>query len=131
MRVLAEIAKRVLRAAERAFCVDHPWGAEQRTKPGREGLRILQRGKCSVEAEFVLRMQFFEAIHEFAPEDLFENVDWQEELPLRVDPSRVIRSQTAGGNHTMNVGMMLEFLVPGVEHAEESDLRAEMLRIAG
>ena len=30
----------------------------------------------------------------------------------------------------MNVRVMLEFLVPGVEHTEEADLRAEMLRIA-
>ena len=31
----------------------------------------------------------------------------------------------------MNVRVMLEFLVPGVEDAEESDLGAEALRIAG
>ena len=31
----------------------------------------------------------------------------------------------------MNVRMMLEFLVPCVQDAEESDLRAEVLRIAG
>ena len=55
MGVLAKITKRVLRAAERAFCVNHPFGPEQRTQPGGEGLRILQRGQCSVELEFVFR----------------------------------------------------------------------------
>ena len=67
MGVLAEIEKRVLRAAERAFRVNHPWGAEQWTKPRREGLRILQRDECSMEAEFVLRMQYLEALHKLAP----------------------------------------------------------------
>ena len=31
----------------------------------------------------------------------------------------------------MNVRMMLEFLVPGMQDAEESDLGAQMLRVAG
>jgi hypothetical protein len=131
MRVLTEIAKRVLRTAKGRFRVDHPFEAEQRAKPRRESLRILKRSEGSVETEFVLRMQFFEAVHELAAEHFFENIDRQEKLPLRVDPSRVVRRQTAGGNHTMTVGMMLEFLVPGMENAEETDLGAEMLRIAG
>ena len=117
--VLTEIAKRMLCAAKRTFRVNHPWGAEQGTKPGREGLRIVKRGKCSVETESVLSMQFPEAIHELAPKHFPENIDGQKEALLRVDPSGVVRSQTAGGNHTVDVRMMLEFLVPGVQDAEE------------
>ena len=45
------------------------------------------RSQRAVEAEFVLRVQRLEAIHELAPEHFFENIDWQEELLLRVDPS--------------------------------------------
>ena len=131
MGVLAEIAKRMLRAAKRTFRVNYPWGAEQRTKPDRERLRILKRGERSVETEFVLRMQFSQAIHELAPEHFTENIDRQEESLLRVDPPRVVRRQTAGGNNTVNMRMMLEFLVPGVKDAEESDFRTEALRIAG
>src|ERR1035441_1448460 len=62
MSVLAKITKGVLRAPERAFCVNHPVGAEQRAKPRGEGLRILQRGECSMEGDFVLRRQRLEAI---------------------------------------------------------------------
>src|ERR1700691_1465967 len=43
----------------------------------------------------------------------------------------MVGSQAPGGNDTMNVRMMLEFLVPGVQDAEESDLAAEMLRVVG
>jgi hypothetical protein len=56
-----------------------------------------------VEAEPALRMEFFEAVHELAPKHFFENVDWQEELLLRIDPPRMVRSETARRDYTMNV----------------------------
>jgi hypothetical protein len=34
----------------------------------------------------------------------------------------VIRSQTAGGKYAVDMGMMLQPLIPGVEHAEEAYL---------
>ena len=42
----------------------------------------------------------------------------------------MIRSETAGGKHAVDMGMVLQALIPGVEHAEEADLRAEVPRIA-
>ena len=45
--------------------------------------------------------------------------------------SRVIGRQSAGGHHTMGMGVMFELLIPGVEHTEEADFGAEMLGIAG
>ena len=63
-----------------------------------------------MEGEFVLRMQRFEAIHELSPEHFFEHLHRQEELLLRVDPPRVVRSQTAGWNHAVNVRMMASAL---------------------
>jgi len=83
-----------------------------------------------VESEFVLRMELFQAIHELAPKHFSENLDGQEKSLLRVDPPGVVRSQTAGGNHAVDVRMMLEFLVPGVQDTEETDLSAEALRVA-
>src|SRR5258708_19348348 len=86
MCVLAQIAKCLLRAAKRTFGVNHPFGAEQRTKPGGERLGIRQSGECSVETEFVFRMQFLQAIHELAPENFTENIDLQEESFLPAGP---------------------------------------------
>src|SRR5208337_109312 len=43
----------------------------------------------------------------------------------------MIGSETAGGKHAVDMGMMLQSLIPGMEHAEEADLRAEVTRIAG
>ena len=131
MSVLAKITERVLCASKGAFGVNHRLGAEQGAKPRREGFRIVKRSERSVEAEFMLSMQFFEAIDELAPKHFSEHLDRQEELGLRGDPSRVIGGETAGGHHTVYMRMMLELLVPGVEDAEEADLRAKPLRVAG
>src|SRR5437868_15010372 len=42
------------------------------------------------------------------------------------NPAGVIARESAGGNDTVDMGMKLEFLVPGMEHAEEADLGSEM-----
>src|SRR5258708_30225159 len=65
-----------------------------------------------------------------AAEDTAEHFDGKEEGSVRGDPAGVIRSETAGGEHAVDMGMMLQPLVPGMEHAEEADLRAEVTRIA-
>ena len=70
----------MLRTAEWSLAINHPWGAEQRTKPRGEGLGIPQYGEGSVEVEFVLGVQRSEAFHELAPEHFFEHIHWQEEL---------------------------------------------------
>ena len=46
-------------------------------------------------------------------------------------PVRVIPSEAAGGYDAVNVGVMLQLLVPGVEDAEEADLGTEMPGICG
>ena len=46
-----------------------------------------------------------------------------------MDPALVVGRQTTSRDHAMNVRMMLEVLAPGVEHAQEADLRAEMLGV--
>ena len=48
----------------------------------------------------------------------------------RRDPARVVGSEAARGGHAVDMGMMLQPLVPGMEHAEEADLGAEVPGIA-
>jgi len=43
----------------------------------------------------------------------------------------VVRSDAPGGKHAVDMGMMLQSLIPGMEHAEEADLGAKMAGIAG
>jgi hypothetical protein len=82
MCVLAKIAERMLRAPKRRFGINHPLGAEQRTKPSRKRLGVHQPGERPMEAEFVIRMQFSKTIYELAPEHDSKDRDRQEKLWL-------------------------------------------------
>jgi len=83
-----------------------------------------------VELKSVLLEQFTEFFAQLAAEDLAERLDGQEEAGRGIDPSGTIGSEAAGGNDVVYVGMMLEVLSPGVEHAKETDVRTQVLRIA-
>ncbi len=53
----------------------------------------------------------------------------EEPVALGCDPAGVIRSQSAGGNETVQMGMELEVLAPGMEHSEDADARTQMARV--
>ena len=66
-----------------------------------------------------------------AAEDTAEHFDGKKEGAARGDPAGVVRSETAGGQHAVDMRMMLQSLVPGMEHAEEADLGSQVAWIAG
>jgi hypothetical protein len=63
-------------------------------------------------------------------EDTTEHLDGKKEGRAGGDPVGVVWSESAGSKHTVNMGMMLQSLVPGMEHAEETDHCAEVPGIA-
>ena len=83
-----------------------------------------------MELQSVLLEQFTEFLAELTAEDSAECLDRQKEAGRGIDPSGTIESQSAGRNDVVDMGMMLKVLSPGMEHAEEADVRSEMLRIA-
>src|ERR1039458_7297950 len=70
------------------------------------------------------------SVDELAAEDTAEHADGQEEGAPGGDPSGVIRRQTTGGQYAVDMGMKLQALIPGVQHAEEANLGTEMPGIA-
>ena len=74
--------------------------------------------------------QFTEFVRELVAEDFAECLDGQEESARRVDPYATIGSKASSGNDVVYMGMMLEVLPPGMEHAEESDVCSQVLGIA-
>jgi hypothetical protein len=66
---------------------------------------------------------------ELAAEDASEHLDREEEGSAGGDPTGVIRREASGGDHAVDMRMMLQSLIPGMEHAEEADLGAEVSRI--
>lgn len=83
----------------------------------------------AVKLQFVLRGELLESGDELAAEDAAECSYRQEESARRVDPFGTVESQAAGGDDVVDMGMMLKVLSPGVEHAEESDIRSQVLGV--
>jgi hypothetical protein len=83
-----------------------------------------------MEAKLALTEVAFQSADKLAAKNLSEHGDGKKEASVRWNPTRVIERQSTGGHHTMGMGMMLEFLIPGVKHTEEADFGAEMLGIA-
>src|ERR1700694_1776823 len=83
-----------------------------------------------MELEPVVLEEFTKPHPEPAAEAAAECPDGQEEAARGIDPSGAIENEAAGGNDVVDMGMMLEVLPPGMEHAEESDVGSEVFGIA-
>jgi hypothetical protein len=85
----------------------------------------------SVELECVGLKGRLESGGKLAAEDTAEHFDGKEERAAGGNPAGVIWSEAAGGKHAVDMGMMLQSLIPGMEHGEEADLGSQVPRIAG
>jgi len=131
MSVAAQVAQGMFRASEGAFRVDYPIVTKQLTEPRGERFGVSEECEIPVKAEFAISEGAPESGDELAAKDPTEDLDWKKEVVTRLDPAGVIQGQAASRNHTMDMRMMFQFLVPGVKHAEEADFRAEMLGVTG
>ena len=104
---------------------------EQYPQPRSKSARLRKRQEMSVELERACLKGSLESSDELTADDTAEHLDGKEEGAARRDPAGVIPSETAGGEDAVDMGMMLQSLIPGIEHAEEADLRTEVTRIAG
>src|SRR3954454_14517204 len=66
-----------------------------------------------------------------AAEHAAEHLHREEEATGRTDPSGVVRREPAGSQDTVSMRMKLQSLIPGVQDAEEADLRPQMTWVAG
>ena len=72
-------------------------------------------------------MSLLETFDEFAAEDFTEYVFGKEEARVSwMYPVCVIARKTTGGHDAVSMWMVLQLLIPAVEHAEETDLGAEV-----
>ena len=68
----------------------------------------------------------FQSGDELAPKNPSQHRKGKKEAATGGEPALVVGGESAGGDHTMDMRMMLQFLVPGVEDTEEADLGAQM-----
>src|SRR5579863_3268023 len=83
-----------------------------------------------MESQLTVAEGVLESGNKLAAKDATEHLDGKKEGVASFNPVRVLGGESAGGNHAMDMRVKLEFLIPGVQHAEEADLGAEVFGIA-
>ncbi len=116
----------MLGTTEGRFAIDHPVMPEQLTEPSGEHLELSELIQIAIEAEFSFAAGALQRSHELAAKNPTQHFDGKKERVAGVDPVGVIQRESTGGDHAMDMGMKLELLIPGVQHAEETDLGAQM-----
>ncbi len=131
MGVATQILEHVFGPTEGWFAVDHPVLSKQWSEPGGEGLGLSQQGQLPEEAELTVLEGGLEAGDEFATKHATQHRAGKKEARAGSNPSRMVEREPAGRDDTVNMGMNLQLLVPGMQHTEEADLGPETSGIAG
>ena len=131
MGVAAQVPQGVLDSAERPFAVYDPLRAIRLADERDECVGGFQRLQSAVETQLAVLKGLLESHSEFTAEDFLQHGHRQEEARLGADPSATVGSQTAGRNHAVDVRMMQELLIPGMQHAEEADIGAQTFWVPG
>src|SRR5271157_4662624 len=131
MGVAAKILEYILGATEGWFALDHPVLSKQWSEPGGEGLGLSDRCQIAREVELLLLKGGLEAGDELSTKHATQHRAGKKEARVRWNPVGVIQRQPAGRDDTVNMGMKLQLLVPGMQHTEEADLGTETSGIAG
>jgi hypothetical protein len=132
MGVSAEIAQHLIGSTERRLAVDHPSRPVKLTDQTPKQFGLSQAAKQAMKLELARSVSLLERFEKLAAEDFAENPFRKKEAIIsRAHPMGMVARQTAGSDDAVNVGMMLQFLIPGMENAEEPDLAAEALGVCG
>src|SRR6267154_6200026 len=84
-----------------------------------------------MKVELAIMKGALERFVELAAKDSAEHFDRKKESVAWLDPAGAIGRESTCRHHAMHMRVKFEFLTPGVQHAEEADLCAKMLGIAG
>ena len=103
----------MFRAAEGWLGIDDPVVAEQGSEPCGEGPWFRHWREVAIELKLVLAEGGLQSGDELAARDPAEHLDRDEEPVARRGPMGVVGSEAARGGNAVDVGMMLEPLVPG------------------
>jgi len=130
MGVSAQVVEDILGAPERRLAINDPVPAEEWTQEGSESFGRGEPLQWAMEAQLACGESVFQRRDELAPKNPSQNRKGKKEASRGGEPVAVVGGESTGGDHTMDMRMMLQFLVPGVEDTEEADLGAQVSRMA-
>jgi hypothetical protein len=126
MGVSAQVVEDILGAPERRFAVDDPVPAEEWAQERGESFWRGERFQLAMEAQLAFGESAFQSRDELAPKNPRQNRKRKKEAATGGEPAAVVGRESAGGDHTMDMRMMLQLLVPGVEDTKEANLSAQV-----
>src|SRR5438270_7232278 len=116
MGIAAEIIEHLLGSAERALGVDDPANGAQRPQPGSEGGGRGQARQIAKEPELAHIERRLQAGQEKPAVEMRQHLDRQKEARAAADPAGPVDRWPATGHDTVDMGMMMQVLSPGVQH---------------
>lgn len=117
MRVVAEMAKHLLRSAERPLGIHDPGVIVEALATAAGGAII------GIVLELTRGEQRGEFGQKFAAEECAEDMHGKQKRGRGRNPARTIARESAARDETVNVGMKVELAGPGVEDGRDRELR--------
>ena len=120
MDVAAKVIEQMFRRPKRLFGVDDPRLLVQLFDQVVEGFRIGQRSGLTWEAKLFLLEGLFEQVQELALEHDTEGLDTEEEVFTGGDPTGLIEREHSFWEEAVEVEVVLELLVPGMQDTDKA-----------
>ena len=120
MDVAAEVIEQMLGRAERLFDVDVPTFFSQSLEQQAKVSSISQGSGFAWEDEFLLIEGLSEKVEELALENHTECFYGEEEVFAGGDPTSLIERQSTGRDKAVEVEVVLELLVPGMQDTDKA-----------
>ena len=121
----------MLGVLEGLFRVDHPLLVAQGGEEPLPGCGLGEFPTAPRQGQVALRVEVLQPREVQAPKTPREDPDGQEEVGTTWHPLCAIGCYAPGGQDTMEMGVMVQLLAPGVQHGEAANLRPEMLGVPG
>ena len=120
MDVAAKVIEQMFRRPKRLFGVDDPRLLAQLFEQVVEGSRIGQGSGLTWEDELVLIECLLEKVEKLTLEDDTEGFDTEEEVFAGGDPAGLIEREHSFWKEAMEVEVVLELLVPGMQDTDKA-----------
>ena len=113
----------MLGVLEGLFGVDDPLLVAQGGEEPPLGLGFGKFPTATRQGQLTLAIEILQPLKVQPPKAPREDADGQEEVRPTRHPTGAIRGQATCGQDTMEVGVMVQLLAPGVQHDEAAHLR--------
>ena len=123
--ITTEVVEHILGTTEGWLGVDDPMFSKQWPEPRGEDLRLSEWRQIAGKVQLPSLKSRLERVDELSAKYATEHVDGKKESRVRPNPAGVIEREPTRRDDAVDMGMKLEFLVPGMQDAEETDLGAE------